>query len=106
MSTEHVVRESPAGGSPDQLSEWEGLLLSMCNMLSSVSPTAMTSISMTGTLRGVDGGAKSLADLCRRFADEHGFRQIVQVEGDTCTVRFSRRDGRRPVLRRRLGTSI
>ncbi len=106
MSTEHLATESPAGGSPDQLSEWEGLLLAMCDMLDRMSPTAMTSISMTGTLRGIDGGAKWLGEVCRRLAEEHGLRQIVQVEGDTCTVRFSRRDVRRPVLRRRLGTSI
>ena len=106
MSSQHLATESPAGGSPDQLSEWEGLLLSMCKMLDRVPADAMRSISMSGTLRGVDEGAEAVAAFCRRLADEYGLRQTVQVDGDTFTVRFSRRDGRRPVLRRRLGTSI
>ncbi len=88
------------------LDDWEELLVSMCSMLERVPPSAMTTVSMTGSLRGVEGSALALAALCKRLAGEHDLRQTVQVEGSSFTVRFSRRDGRRPVLRRQLGRAI
>lgn len=106
MASEYLETEYLAGAPASPVAEWEGLLLSACEMLDEMPAAAMTSISVTGSLRGVEGSARSLAEVCRRIADEHDVRQTVQVEGDTFTVRFSRRDGRRPVLQRKLGPSI
>ncbi len=106
MASEHMETEYLAEVPAEQVAEWETLLLSACQMLDQMPPASMTSISVTGSLGAVEGSARSLVDVCRRIADEHGFRQTVQVEGNTFTVRFSRRAGRRPVLRRKLGPSI
>jgi hypothetical protein len=89
-----------------QLDEWEALLLSMCTMLVHMPATAMKSVCVTGSLRGVAWDARSLASLCKRLAGEHGLRYTVQVDGSSFTVRFSRLEDRRPALRRKLGPSI
>ncbi len=106
MITQYLSTEPTAARPALSLSDWDGLLRSMCTMLDHTPATAMWSISVAGTLKGVEWSVQSLASLCKRLAEEYGLRQTLQVEAASFTVRFSRREGRRPVLRRKLGPSL
>ncbi len=106
MASEHMETEYLAEVPAEQVAEWETLLLSACQMLDQMPPASMTSISVTGSLGAVEGSARSLVDVCRRIADEHGFRQTEQTEGYAFTVGYSRAVRWRPLLRRKLGPSI
>ncbi len=73
--------------------EWEELLTSACVMLADVSPMMAKAISVTGRLKGIEGEARWLLCLCKRFADDRGLGRTVQIQGTSFTVHFSRRDG-------------
>ncbi len=79
--------------------EWEELLTSACLMLAHASPMMMKSVSVTGRLKGIEGEARWLPHLCKRFADERGLGRTVQIQGTSFTVHFSRRVGTPGVMR-------
>ena len=82
------------GDSSDpRLLEWEEPLASACEALVRVPPTLISRISVTVGFRGIPGEARSLEAMSKRLAFQYGLREIVQVEGSSCTVIFSRLAG-------------
>lgn len=73
--------------------EWEEILVSACDTLVRVPPKLISCISVTRRFRGIEGEARCLVAMSRRLAIQYGLREIVQVEGLSCTVSFSRQDG-------------
>ncbi len=69
---------------------WEEMLRAACDALALVPRATMESIAVTGTLCGVEGEVLFLLALSKQLADEHGVKQVVQIDGRHFVVRFLR----------------
>ncbi len=71
------------------LSNWAESLRAACYTVSRASDAGLTTLAITGRLKGGPGEARLLRALSAELAQEYGVQESLRLEGDSFTARLS-----------------